>query len=108
MFCVHLVIDLPQTGTNGVVHRVHTTHRVAIADFWREIHHDRWGLHAHPLSLYLPSHIHTKLQCTLELRGQIHSPFFISTPMYSMVWSVRAVAEFIDLVRELKPALKWS
>ncbi len=32
-------------------------------------------MHAHPLSLYLPSR--TKLQCTLQLRGQIHSPYFI-------------------------------
>jgi hypothetical protein len=31
----------------------------------------------HLLSLYLPSR--TKLQCTLQLRGQIHSPNFIST-----------------------------
>ena len=28
--------------------------------------------HAHPLS-------HTKLQCMLQLRGQIHSTYFIST-----------------------------
>ncbi len=35
---------------------------------------------AHPLSLYLPSR--TKLQCTLELRGQIHSSYFISIHMY--------------------------
>jgi hypothetical protein len=32
------------------------------------------GGHAHPLSLYLPSR--TKLRCTLQLRGQIHSPYF--------------------------------
>ncbi len=36
------------------------------------------GVHAHPLSLYLPSR--TKLWCTLHLRGQIHSPYFYSTP----------------------------
>ncbi len=35
------------------------------------------GVHAHPLSLYLPSH--TKLQCTLQLRGQILSSCFVST-----------------------------
>ncbi len=40
------------------------------------------GVHAHPLSLYLPSR--TKLRCTLQLRGQIHSPCFISIPMYSV------------------------
>jgi hypothetical protein len=31
----------------------------------------------HPLSLHLSSH--TKLQCTLQLSGQVHSPYFIST-----------------------------
>ncbi len=59
----------------------------AKAAFWRTFHHDgkmspgwwRWGAHAHPLSLYLSSH--TKLQCTLQLSGQIHSPYFYSTPM---------------------------
>ncbi len=49
-----------------------STHRVAIADFWRISHHDGkispgwwgWGLHAHPLSTcVLPSR--TQLQCTL-------------------------------------------
>jgi hypothetical protein len=34
------------------------------------------GVHALPLSLYLASR--TKLQCTRHLRGQIHSPYFIS------------------------------
>ncbi len=33
-------------------------------------------------SLYLPSR--TKLWCTLQLRGQIHSLYFFSTPMYSV------------------------
>jgi hypothetical protein len=53
-----------------------------MADFWHTFHHegkispfageDR-GVHAHPISLYLPSR--TKLQCiTLQLRGQIHPP----------------------------------
>ncbi len=37
----------------------------------------RVGVHAHPLLLYLPSC--TKLQCTLQLRGQIHSRYFMST-----------------------------
>ncbi len=30
-----------------------------------------WGVHAHPLSLYLPSR--AKLWCTFQLSGQIHS-----------------------------------
>ncbi len=51
-------------------------HRVATAAFWRTFHHDG---KMSPLSLYLPSRI--KLQCTLQLRGQIHSHYFISTTM---------------------------
>jgi hypothetical protein len=64
-----------------------STHREATAAFWRIFHHDGkispawwgWGVHAHPLSLYLPSR--TKLQCTLQLSGHVqctHSPYFIS------------------------------
>ncbi len=68
-----------------------STHRVATAAFWRTFHHDwkislgwwGWGVNAHPLLLYLPSR--TKLQGTLQLRGKIHSPYFVSTPMYSVV-----------------------
>ncbi len=36
-----------------------------------------------PFQLYLPSR--TKLQCMLQLRGQIHSPYFIY--MYSVLWT---------------------
>jgi hypothetical protein len=36
------------------------------------------GVHAHLLSLYLPSR--TKLWCML--RGQIHFPYFYSTPIH--------------------------
>ncbi len=50
-----------------------------------------------PLSLYLPSR--TKLLCILQLRGQINSPYFISTPictrwctlcrrMHCTIWTV--------------------
>ncbi len=42
------------------------------------------GVHAGlSLSLCLPSR--TKLQCMLQLIGQVHSPYFISTTMYSVV-----------------------
>ncbi len=37
-----------------------------------------------PLSFYLVSR--TKLQCALHLRGQIHSPYFISTPISTLWW----------------------
>ncbi len=66
---------------NGIEHRVH---RVAMATFWHTFHHDgkispaKWGgRHTLPLSLYLPSR--AKLWCTLQLRGQMHSPYFSST-----------------------------
>ncbi len=36
------------------------------------------GLHEHLLSLYILSHSRTKLWCTLQLRGQVHSPNFYS------------------------------
>jgi hypothetical protein len=42
-------------------------------------------VHAHPLSLYIASR--TKLSCMLQLRGQIHSPYFYSTPIRTL-WSV--------------------
>jgi hypothetical protein len=64
-----------------------STHRVAMTTFWRTFYHDGnispawcgWGVHTHPLSLYLTSR--TKLRCTLQLRGQIHFPYFFSTPI---------------------------
>ncbi len=40
------------------------------------------GVHAHPLLLYLLSR--TKFWCTLQLRGQIHSPYFYSTPICTL------------------------
>jgi hypothetical protein len=62
---------------------------VATAAFWRTFHHDGKinpageegeGVNAHPFSLYLLTHIQTtKLQCMLQLRVQIHSPYFMST-----------------------------
>ncbi len=70
----------------------HWIHRVATAAFWHTYSimmeklaqaGEGGGLLAHPLSLYLPSR--TKLQCTLQLRGQIHSPYFIYIPVYSVV-----------------------
>jgi hypothetical protein len=68
--------------------------RVAMADFWHTYHHDGkispswWGCGRkpmHPLSLYLLSC--SMLQCTLQLRGKIHSPYFISTPICTLWFS---------------------
>jgi hypothetical protein len=51
-------------------------------------------VHAHPLLLYLPSR---KLQCTIQLREQIHSLYFISTTMYSVLPPNKGPSEeFID------------
>ncbi len=51
----------------------HRVHRVATAAFWRTVSHEGkispgwwgWELHAHSLSLHLPSPV--KLQCTLQV-----------------------------------------
>ncbi len=67
-----------------------------MAPFWRTFHHDSkiipawwgWGVHALPLSLYLPSR--AKLWCTLQLRGQIHFPYFYSTPICTLCSLYRA------------------
>ncbi len=73
-----------------------STHRAATADFWRTSHHDGkispgWvrvgGARPPPFTL-LPSRI--KLKCKLQLRGQIHSSYFIST-LYSVVCSISRV-----------------
>ncbi len=40
------------------------------------------GVHAHLLSLHLSSR--TKLWCTLQQRGQIHFPYFYSTPIWTI------------------------
>jgi hypothetical protein len=73
--------------SGGCKNRVH---RVVTAAFWRTFNHegkiipDWWGGGTHPLSLHLPSPV--KLQCTLQLSGQIHEPCFIfSKNVYSVV-----------------------
>jgi hypothetical protein len=61
----------------AVGRRSHIVHRVVTSAFWRTFNHEGkirpgwwgWRVHAHPLSLHLPSPV--KLQCTL-LSGQIH------------------------------------
>ncbi len=64
-----------------------STHRVAMTDFWRTLHYimmeklalagEGGGCTPIPFHSSIPSH--TKLQCTLQLRGQINSLYFIST-----------------------------
>jgi hypothetical protein len=72
------------------VGRDHRVHRVVTADFWRTFHHEGkispgwwgWGMQALPISLHIPSPV--KLQCTLQLSGQIHWPCFISVNLYDV------------------------
>ena len=74
--------------TLTLFHLYHRVNRVATVAFWRTFDHEGkispgwwgWGVHAHPLSLHLPSPV--KL---LQLSGQIHQPYFISSKnMYSV------------------------
>ncbi len=69
----------------------HRVHRVVTSAFWRTFSHEGkislgwwgWGVQAHPLLLHLPSPV--KLQCTLQLSGQINWPCLISCKdMYSV------------------------
>jgi hypothetical protein len=69
----------------------HRVHRVVTSAFWRTFSHEGkismgwwgWGCTPTPLLLHLPSPV--KLQCTLQLSGQIHWPCFISCKdMYSV------------------------
>ncbi len=85
-----------------------STHRVEIATFWRIFRHDgkirpawwSWGVHALPLSLYLPSP--EKWWCTLQLRGQIYVlPLFLIYPyMYSVGITVRNTLSFFCLLTQ--------
>ncbi len=79
-----------QSGYN----RPQSTHRAATASFWRTFHHNgklspAWwgwggGVHADPLSLYLPSH--TIVWCTLPLRGHADTlPLFLLHPYMNSV-----------------------
>ncbi len=71
----------------GCVHRVHI---VAMSTFWRTFHHDGkispawWGWGgARPPSL-TPSTITSKVVVYIQLRGQIHSLYFFSTPICAL------------------------
>ncbi len=86
------ILNLCENG----ISTLHRVHRVVTSAFWRtfSIHEGKislgwwgWGVHAHPLLLHLPSPV--KLQCTLQLNGQIHWPCFISRKdMYSVGISI--------------------
>ncbi len=79
------------------IHSYHRLHRVAPATFWRTFHHDGkigpgwwgWGMHAHPLSLNLPSR--PKLWCTPQLRGQT-LPLYL---LYPYIYSVENTVSYM-------------
>ncbi len=59
------VTSTEYTELQPLLSGVHSVMRVKISPGWWG-----WGVHAHPLSLHLPSPV--KLQCTLPLSGQTH------------------------------------
>ncbi len=89
----------------------HRVHRVATAAFWRTFSDEGkispgwwgWGVHAHPLSLHLPSPV--KLQCTLQLSRQIHWPCFISTNLCTLC-SVHCLTSLFLVSRPLYSVLR--
>ncbi len=63
-----------------------STHRVSTAAFWRTFHHD--GKVTQAVGSLLVT-ITYKVAVYAQLSGQIHSPYFISTPIqYSVVFSL--------------------
>ncbi len=77
-------------------HRLEITNRLAMATFWSTFIHDGkfspgkgGGVHALPLSLYLPSR--AKLWRTLQLRGHIHSSYFSSTLFFCVVITIQNI-----------------
>ncbi len=93
---IHIVsTEYPQS-----IHRVSTEYpQSGNGPFLAYIHHDGkiipawcgWGVHALPLSLFLPSR--AKLRRTLQLRGQMHSPLFLLYPYMYSVFSLQSNAE---------------
>jgi hypothetical protein len=71
------IYSCPQSTQSGNGHFL-----AYIPSLWKKSAKPREGVgvHAHLLSQYLPSR--TKLWCTLQLRGQVHSIYFYS--MYSV------------------------
>jgi hypothetical protein len=89
---------VPKLKSRFSAHRVH---RVVMSAFWRTFSHggkiwagEGGGCTPHPLLLHLPAPV--KLQCTLQLSGQIQWPCFISCKdMYSVVPPFKADAKAV-------------
>ncbi len=103
-----VVVPARQPMQPGLAHRVH---RVATAALWRTFCHEgkislsgKCGrVHAHPLSLHLPSPV--KLQCTLQLSG-LYSVAGTTTLCYSQLYPP-SQGLWIG-PQYCKPALKWA
>jgi hypothetical protein len=82
----------------------HRVHRVATAAFWRSFSHEdkispwlvREGVHAHPLSLHLPSPV--KLQCVSSLGKYVLCGFNSQQelPLYSLSTCSRETRDNIN------------
>ncbi len=68
------------------------THRMAMDTIWRKFHHDGkispawwgWLVHGPPPFHSIYHHEQSFGVCKLQLRGQIHSPYFSSTPICTL------------------------
>ncbi len=101
----------PNAGAGELRGLSHRERRVVTSAFWRTFSHEGkislgwwgWGVHAHPLSLHLPSPV--KLQCTLQLSGKIHWPCFISC---KDIYSVVSAKEYSCTANEYRnPNILW-
>jgi hypothetical protein len=86
---VHTEWQRPLTGVHSIM-----MEKLAQADEGRGV----YGA-GPPPSLYLPSR--TKLQCTLQLRGQIHSSYFTSTPYILCAVSIHLWGGGVELKMNL-------
>ncbi len=64
-------------------HYQHRVHRVAMATLQRTFHHSPF----HSTVSTIPSR--AKVRCTVQLSGQMHSPYFYSTPIFTLWLSKR-------------------
>ncbi len=86
-----------------------STHRVAIADFWRISHHDGkigpgwwgWGsARPTPFTLFTITYKVACSACTLQLRRKIHYPYFISTARQYVLCGLYTTAASFKLFSE--------
>ncbi len=102
------ILDRESLELSWLYHRVHTEWQWPISGV-HPVMMEKSALagevHAHPLSLYLPSC--TKLQCTLQLRGQIHSPYFISTHICTLWITLPAMSHFYKRLHKYRKQMNF-